>query len=156
MSSPQLPEIWIEDCQETRPVDVALLTKLAPVALELVLGRTGQGTGAAGFGVEMEALEVSLVSEEEIARIHGEFFDDPTPTDVITFAHGELVIGVEAAAAEAEVRDWPLERELLLYLIHGFLHLQGLDDQLPEQFEEMRRLQEEILDLTWPLERKSG
>lgn len=154
MSFSHLPQIWIADCQEARRIDVGQLEDLAPAALDLVLKRTPAGTQ--DFAVEMDALEVSLVSEDEIARIHGEFFDDPTPTDVITFDHGELVLGVEAAAEEAEARGWPLERELLLYLIHGFLHLRGLEDGLPEEFEEMRSLQEEILDLTWPLERNSG
>jgi probable rRNA maturation factor len=154
MSLTRPPQIWIADCQEGQTVDVSRLDELAPRALELVLQLTSEI--APGFAVEMEALEVSLVSDDEIARIHGEFFDDPTPTDVITFDHGELVIGVDTAVQEAEERDWPLERELLLYLIHGFLHLQGLDDRSPEQFEEMRLLQEEILDLTWPFERNSN
>lgn len=145
----RLPEIWIENCQETRPVDLSQLMDLAPLALEQALRRTE--SRRPGIALEMEALEVSLVSEEEIARIHDEFLDDPTPTDVITFDHGEIIIGVEAASAEAVERSWPLERELLLYFIHGVLHLQGLNDHLPEEQEEMRILQEEILDLVWPL-----
>ncbi len=150
MTSLPLPEIWIENCQEDRPIDLDQLESRAPKALKEVLQRTE--SIAPGFAGEMAALEVSLVSEEEICRLHAEFLNDPSPTDVITFDHGEIIIGVEAAVAEAEKRDWPLERELILYLIHGFLHLQGLEDQEPGEAEQMRLLQEEILDLVWPLE----
>jgi probable rRNA maturation factor len=150
MSSLPLPEIWIADCQEDRLIDVTQLDERAPAALKEVLRRTDMI--APGFAIEMVALEVSLVSEEEICRLHAEFLNDPSPTDVITFDHGEIIIGVEAAVVEAEARGWPLERELFLYLIHGFLHLQGLEDHEPEEAEQMRVLQEEILELVWPLE----
>ena len=150
MTSLPLPEIWIENCQEDRLIDLDQIESRAPVALKEVLQRTD--SIAPGFAGEMVALEVSLVSEEEISRLHAEFLNDPSPTDVITFDHGEIIIGVEAAVVEAEARDWPLERELLLYLIHGFLHLQGLEDHEPGEAERMRLLQEEILDVVWPLE----
>jgi rRNA maturation RNase YbeY len=150
VTSLPLPEIWIENCQEDRLIDLDQIESRAPVALKEVLQRTD--SIAPGFAGEMVALEVSLVSEEEISRLHAEFLNDPSPTDVITFDHGEIIIGVEAAVVEAEARDWPLERELLLYLIHGFLHLQGLEDHEPGEAERMRLLQEEILDVVWPLE----
>jgi len=76
-------------------VDVSQLTELAPRALEMALSRTEWLSS--GLLADVDALEVSLVSEDEIARIHGEFLDDPTPTDVITFDHGELIIGVEGS-----------------------------------------------------------
>ena len=40
---------------------------------------------------------------------------------------------------------WAAEDELLLYLIHGMLHLVGVDDATPKQREEMRRREAECL-----------
>lgn len=148
MSAPPLPGLWIENCQEDRPVDLSRLEAVAGPALREVWSRTG--AMAAPGAMPMEELEVSLVGEEEICRLHEEFLNDSSPTDVITFEHGELIIGVEAAVIEAAARNWPLERELLLYVIHGLLHLRGWNDEEPGEAERMRRLQEEILDSVWP------
>ncbi len=138
------PEFAIEDCQDIWKVSVPRLRDRVTEAL----GRLG----GSGWPPDLEFLEVSLVPDAEIARIHGEFLGDPAPTDVITFGHGEIIVGVEVAAREARERGWPLERELLLYVIHGLLHLKGLDDGTPGEREEMTRAQEAILDAVWPLE----
>jgi rRNA maturation RNase YbeY len=43
-----------------------------------------------------------------------------------------------------------VSRECALYAIHGLLHLQGYDDRVPEDFAEMKRVQERILESVWP------
>lgn len=93
----------------------------------------------------LEMVEATLISDETIAEIHGEFLDDPTPTDVITFHHGEILISEETARREASGYGKTTDEEVLLYLIHGLLHLHGhTDGQEPER-SVMHRLQEDIL-----------
>ncbi|MFT5466419.1 MAG: putative rRNA maturation factor [Verrucomicrobiales bacterium] len=140
-----MPELELYNCQEAIEFDLAGLNRRCREAFEVVLSSTESTVLA-----EFDEVEMSIVGDEEIARIHGEFMDDPTPTDVITFQHGELVISAETAAQEANSRSWPVERELLLYLIHGFLHLQGFDDHEPEDRERMHAKQNAILDEIWP------
>ncbi len=77
--------------------------------------------------------EVSLVltNDRDIAQIHGEFLDDPTPTDVITFDIDEtvdLVVNVERANRVATERGHDACAELALYIVHGVLHAGGYDD----------------------------
>lgn len=93
---------------------------------------------------ELENIEVSLVSDRAIAKVHGEFLNDPTPTDVITFHHGEILVSAETAAREAVARKLPLEQELLLYIIHGMLHLRGHDDHEAGARRTMHRIQKQI------------
>jgi probable rRNA maturation factor len=93
----------------------------------------------------LKLVEVSIVSDEAIAAVHGEFMDDPTPTDVITFHHGEILISVDTATREAPAHGHALEEELLLYILHGLLHLNGYDDLTPPARDRMHRRQEEIL-----------
>ena len=52
-----------------------------------------------------------------------------------------IVSGEMAAASAAEIADaeWTAQRELLLYVIHGTLHLLGYDDQSQPQRAEMQR-----------------
>lgn len=95
---------------------------------------------AADQGLDALVVDVVFVSAAELAEMHGTFLDDPTETDVITFdlrdpelvdsagPDGELYVSLERARSEAKVRGVQLERELLLYVVHGALHLCGLDD----------------------------
>jgi probable rRNA maturation factor len=94
---------------------------------------------------QLETVEISLVSDEAIAAVHGEFMDDPTPTDVITFHHGEILVSSETAMREACAHGHTHEEELLLYIVHGLLHLNGYDDLTPSARDRMHRRQDEIL-----------
>ncbi|MEO0797042.1 MAG: rRNA maturation RNase YbeY [Verrucomicrobiota bacterium] len=80
-------------------------------------------------------LSIVFLTDNELARLHGEFLDDPSPTDVITFPGdadmdfaGEICVSVDRALTEAPKHQWSFSEELTLYLVHGWLHLAGLDD----------------------------
>ena len=102
-----------------------------------------------GIGVgevaTLDVMEVTLLDDGEMARLHGEFLADATTTDVITFEHGELLIGVEVAARQAKEFGSEEDREIALYGIHGMLHLAGFDDVETSDAEKMARRQEELL-----------
>lgn len=86
-----------------------------------------------------------LVSDARIAALHDEFLHDPSPTDVITFHHGEIVISAETARREACQRGLALPAELARYAVHGLLHLAGWSDTGAAEASEMRSVQEKIL-----------
>jgi len=90
-------------------------------------------------------VEVTIVSDEEIAALHHRFMGVEGPTDVLTFEHGEIVIGADTAFANAAAFGQPIERELALYIVHGLLHLQGFDDQSDADSKEMRKMESEVL-----------
>jgi len=104
---------------------------------------------------QLEELEFSLVDDDVIARVHGDFMNIPTPTDVITFDHGEVLIGIETAKCQAVEFDDHFEREIGRYIVHGLLHLAGYYDDTPERAEVMTLQQEGILQELWPRERNS-
>ena len=94
------------------------------------------------------AFELSLVflSDAALARLHADFLDDPSPTDVITFsgsadlgAAGEICVSADTAAAYARRHRCDFQTELTLYLVHGWLHLAGYDDLAPARKRAMRR-----------------
>ncbi len=122
--------------------------KLAPVrkpvsaALDAVLRTPGPGERTLP---SLEQVEFVLVSDEVISHVHREFCGDPMPTDVITFHHGEIVLGAETImrhAAEFQQAPWV---ELTRCCLHGLLHLNGHIDDEPESAEQMRAVQEKIL-----------
>jgi probable rRNA maturation factor len=91
-------------------------------------------------------LAVAFLSDAALARLHGRFLKDPSPTDVITFegnaAHGlagEICVSADAAARAGGRAASRFSRELTLYIVHGWLHLAGYDDMNPAAKRAMRR-----------------
>jgi len=101
-------------------------------------------------------LEVALVDDETSSKVHRDFMDIDGATDVITFHHGEIVIGAEVAKRQAEEYGEPLGREILRYFVHGLLHLVGHEDQDESDRATMEEAQEKIVSKLWSggMERK--
>jgi probable rRNA maturation factor len=100
--------------------------------------------------------ELSLVFLTDAAQtaLHAEFLADPTPTDVITFegdpalgVAGEICVSADTAAAYARRHRTGFGREMLLYVVHGWLHLAGYDDLRPARKRRMRAAEARALRL---------
>ena len=94
---------------------------------------------------QLEEIGIVLVSDRRIAALHDEFMSDPSPTDVITFLHGEIVLSAETARREARRRALRVPEEIARYAVHGLLHLAGWTDTDAGASAEMRAMQEKIL-----------
>jgi probable rRNA maturation factor len=129
--------------QAIEPVHLQWWQKVAKAAFPLCLAKARSSTAPL---TSLEEIEFSLVSDEAIAKVHGDFMDDPTPTDVITFHHGEIIISLETASRQAREHGIAYENEVALYIIHGLLHLAGWEDTEPGMRAEMHTLQSQILD----------
>ena len=71
--------------------------------------------------------------------------DDPTETDVITFPYGEILVCPAVAHDRARQLKLKPDHELLLYALHGLLHLAGYDDTKPKLAREMHTAQGKLL-----------
>lgn len=96
--------------------------------------------------LELPHQEVSiyLVSTKAITQLHEQFFDDPTPTDCITFPLdgeylGELFVCPATAVEYACKHKLDPYEELTLYLVHGMLHCLGYNDLIPKERRAMRK-----------------
>jgi probable rRNA maturation factor len=97
----------------------------------------------------LATVEVALVDDVTSDRVHQDFMEIEGATDVITFHHGEIVIGVEVAERQAAEYGEPLARELLRYLVHGLLHLAGHEDEEAADRTRMEQAQEAIVTQLW-------
>ncbi|MDQ3625327.1 MAG: rRNA maturation RNase YbeY [Verrucomicrobiota bacterium] len=93
---------------------------------------------------QMEEVEIAIVSDRVIARVHAQFMGIPGATDVLTFEHGEILISAETAQRCAAEFRHAVEEEIALYTVHGLLHLNGFEDTLPPDAARMKRVQKRI------------
>ena len=115
-------------------------------------------------------VSVVVVTDKRIAELNKAFLNHIGPTDVLAFpfgevgeggaalpaprggssslsedVFGEIVISAERARHEARKRNIDPELELILYALHGMLHLAGYDDRSITEAQEMRRREAEVL-----------
>lgn len=122
-------------------LDAGLLARLAEGSLGECVRHSGDGR----FALKKLALvEVAVVSDAAIARVHRQFMNAPGATDVITFEHGEIVVSADTASVQAAKHGHGVVEELALYVIHGLLHLNGWDDIVPRDRARMHRTQRRI------------
>jgi len=94
-------------------------------------------------------VSLAVVDDATIHQLNREYLDHDWPTDVLSFVldddppalEGELIVSADTAVREAPRYGWGGPDELLLYVIHGCLHLVGCDDQTPTARRKMRRLE---------------
>lgn len=94
---------------------------------------------------KLNAVDVWLISDRRISKLHLQIFGDSDPTDVITLHHGEIFISVETARRNARIFCNSLMSEIKFCIVHGFLHLHGFDDRMPADTKKMNNTQWKIL-----------
>ena len=104
------------------------------------------------FKITSGDISIAFVNEPTICQLHEQFLNDASPTDVITFPAdslmdfaGEICVNVELAARVASEHHNTFPQELTLYLVHGWLHLAGLDDHCDEDCIQMRIAESKLM-----------
>ena len=100
-------------------------------------------------------ISVVLVNDKTMSSLHKTYMNLPEPTDVLTFpidtddsgavTSGEVYVDVPYARRQAKARGIDAKHEILLYAIHGTLHLLGYDDRTAADFAKMHRAEDQIL-----------
>jgi probable rRNA maturation factor len=119
-------------------------------------------------------IQVRVVDDTRMGRLHEDWFGDPSTTDVITLdllagekhppekpteaqiksgyvwdgnpIDADVVVCVDEAARHASRGGYPLERELLLYVVHAVMHCLGWDDGLEAEAAAMHRAEDALLE----------
>ena len=92
------------------------------------------------------SFEVTLVSDAVIKRLNKTYHKTNSSTDVLSFYTQDIIISADTAKRNAKIYNNTLEKELVLYIIHGILHLTGYDDTTKSKAKIMEQKQEEILN----------
>ncbi|MFT3786157.1 MAG: rRNA maturation RNase YbeY [Tepidisphaeraceae bacterium] len=104
---------------------------------------------------KLNNVSIALVGDKTMADLHVRFMDIAEPTDVLTFeldhdargrcVAGEVIVCVPEARCAAQRNGTRVEQELLLYCLHGLLHLTGHDDLDDASYRRMHRAEDRIL-----------
>lgn len=90
-----------------------------------------------GEGIKKSKITLAFMTDDAIHALNQRFLQHDEPTDVITFPYsspkaasleGDIAVSTDTATRAAEERGHAAADELVLYVIHGVLHLCGYDD----------------------------
>lgn len=109
---------------------------------------------AATYEKRVGNLNYLFVDDEEILTANRQFVNHDYYTDIITFDYsrgdriaGDIMISLDTVASNAEKFGVPYRKELLRVIIHGVLHLVGINDKGPGEREKMEKAEDAALSL---------
>jgi probable rRNA maturation factor len=132
-----LPGLSLHNRQRTHAFDMRYLLAIGIEAMPVVLSRSRAGSPLR----ELALVEACVIGDRTMARLHASHMQDPSPTDVLTFHHGEILLGAGVITRQAPDFGHSPTEEAALCLVHGLLHLAGWDDRTPAAARRMASLQ---------------
>jgi probable rRNA maturation factor len=101
---------------------------------------------ARDYGWHRGEISVAIVDDATIHALNRQYLHHDYPTDVISFdlteneelLEGEIIASLDTAFRVASENGWEPMQELMLYIIHGMLHVVGLDDRSEAEAQRMR------------------
>ena len=128
--------------QQAQPVDLEALA----AAARLILSE---------HDITQGELSIAIVNDPMIRKLNKQYLEHDYETDVISFVldqdesmgrlDGQLIVSTDTAARESVEAGWSFDAELLLYVVHGTLHLVGYDDKSEAAIPEMRSAEAEYM-----------
>lgn len=110
------------------------------------------------FDVPICEVSVMLVGNDFIQNLNAQYRHKDTPTNVLSFPArdaymldgmvenlGDIVIAYETVVSEAMKQEKPLASHFIHLVVHGVLHVLGMDHITPEHAQEMEDLERNIL-----------
>lgn len=133
-------EVAIADEQALLAIDQPLLSR----AIRHVLASHDEPSAS---------MSVAIVDDAAMRPLNQQFLQHDYTTDVLSFGlssedeplSGELIVNAEYALREAAQYAWTAHDELLLYAVHGMLHLVGYCDKSEAAAQEMRAAEKVVL-----------
>lgn len=111
-------------------------------------------TVASTYGKRVGEIGYMFVGDEQILAVNREYLGHDYYTDIITFDYdegdiinGDIVISLDTVRSNAEQLGKPYEEELYRVIIHGILHLCGINDKGPGEREIMEAAENRALSI---------
>ena len=106
--------------------------------------------------LEDASINIQIVDDATMSRYHEQFSGITGTTDVLTFdlseealdasaIEGDLLLCMDEAARQAVEQNHDTRNELLLYAVHGLMHLLGEDDHAESDYQKMHQREDALL-----------
>ena len=109
---------------------------------------------AASYGKKVGEIGYLFVNDEKILEVNNQFLGHDYYTDIITFDYcegktisGDIYISVDTVFTNADKYGRPYDEELHRVIIHGILHLCGINDKGPGEREIMEAAENKALEM---------
>ena len=109
---------------------------------------------AKSYGRRVGEVGYMFVNDDKILEVNREYLGHDYYTDVITFDYdeddvvsGDVIISLDTVASNAQLFNKTYEEELYRVIIHGILHLCGINDKGPGEREQMEAAENKALAL---------
>ena len=110
---------------------------------------------AANYGKRVGEVAYIFCNDEKILEVNRQYLQHDYYTDIITFDYtegsrisGDLFISLDTVRTNAEqFADGDYHRELHRVIIHGILHLCGINDKGPGEREQMEAAEDRALKM---------
>lgn len=116
---------------------------------------------AQSYGKKVGDVAYIFCDDEKILEVNKQYLQHDYYTDIITFDYcedlaamgvddtisGDMFISLDTVCTNAEGLNVPYEQELYRVIIHGILHLLGIDDKGPGEREIMERAEDKALSM---------
>ena len=118
---------------------------------------------AKSYGRRVGEVGYMFVNDDKILEVNREYLGHDYYTDVITFDYdeddvvsGDVIISLDTVASNAQLFNKTYEEELYRVIIHGILHLCGINDKGPGEREQMEAAENKALALRQQLLEQKG
>ena len=107
-------------------------------------------------GVRVTEIDLAVVRSDEIARLNRRFLGRRGLTDVLSFdlsessaggLYAQIVACGDVAVRQGRLHGVGPQQELMLYVVHGLLHLMGYDDATARAAAEMHAREQQLLEV---------
>lgn len=105
--------------------------------------------------IDCDEIAIHFITNRKMCALHRDFFNDPEPTDCITFPYqkdhlghfflGEVFVCPKTALHYIATHGGDPYSEVTLYVVHGILHLLGFDDMNSKDRKIMRAKEKELM-----------
>lgn len=143
--------------QPGQPFQIEVINNQQSLAVEEEFVQRGVTATLHSENISSAGISVAIVDDPRIHELNRRFLDHDYPTDVLSFLldasgsddrrhiEGEVIVSADTARHRAREFNWRPLDELLLYVVHGTLHLCGYDDHESQERHLMRSRERSIL-----------
>jgi probable rRNA maturation factor len=148
----------------SNPYQVSIANEQATLTVDREKIRNAVQTVLSGERCKKAKISVAVVDDPTIHELNKRFLKHDYPTDVLTFPmengaqglEGEIVVSSDTAVRQAAEYETSPEYELMLYIIHGVLHLLDYDDHNESFALQMRAREQEYLQAIGQIKAANG